>query len=685
MPWLQNDAMASRGFRRSFALAFLAGVILGIGVMGAALLPSLSRSGSYSEGNAGPAPVPPAVREAAGPAEVRSESPRDRGGVLELRRAADLPTALALRPSGATDAERRAKGWVRGKVMFTDGRPVPGALICLTAFVDTVRVDEPKGGSAPGRAFGAEAALENSRRFEEATRRAIANDQGEYELEVEVGREYRASAFCEGLAFSASEESSTCFAGSTLHFFAKQLGRLSLEAKAPERSDPVWISVEAEPEGVVGHREYWDLGPKSPPRWLRPGTWKLRGAVVPPPGKQLLGGVFLRAPEITISLQPGENPPVPWKLEKASGVFGTVTVPGRAGALLRPSLHLARGTYTSDSKIDLVRASMESVGLRQVSATQYEFEEALENGPYALLLTTTHGKRILDRASFWGGEQTTRVDLVLREDSESASLRVRVIGSDGKPVEDARFSISGTTSRSSFGQNPNWERLADGDYVITFSSPWQESRSQDATPSEVEVHLGVSAWVYPLHTVTLSENQRELELRLPAPAALEIQVMPSQGCPLDALEVELLSSSDAAASPRGAVRRESVDRSGRAGTMVVSPGEYSLQILDRGPRGFGRHESSIVIFTQPVVATAGRQRLELRLPTTFPFRVEVPEASEEKVKLHAFGITLDTCESLLVQGAAVFERIPRGQYRVTCGNRSATVRIPEESHVVLKK
>jgi len=219
-------------------------------------------------------------------------------------------------------------------------------------------------------------------------------------------------------------------------------------------------------------------------------------------------------------------------------------------------------------------------------------------------------------------------DLELPPVDLSRSLRVWVLGPDGKNVDRANFSMRVKRGNSSSSGGVDDVRDDDGSYLVAFAAKNEGDYFGDAS-TKVEFQLQVSAQDYGSRTIDLVRGQTELTVTFTVPGTLEATVAGYQGSGYEGrLSVQAVKAEGGQTRFYSSHGHEDMNADGVQTIESLEPGSYRVT-LNATPKGSpDEWYRTSEIDSVELEILPGPNSVQLRIPPLYAMRVHWADGKE---------------------------------------------------------
>jgi len=630
-----------------------------------------------------PPPVEPPVQPRTPDAAARSE-PADRRAEDRPRRAAADP--LAGFDEGDLPATTPGTGRITGRVLDAAGHGLAGATVRATPQDDPPPVRETATSDPDEELRRNVRDLVRRRRFDRAWGRdAVTDAAGAFVVQGLAARAWCLRATLEGWDIGRADGRADWQAvriGEEVAFTARRTFLVEVAVMRPDGTPPETAKV------LVGERQSdsmpVDWNPDAPRMPLRAGKWILSATSG--------ADSEWRSPDVDVEVGDTAAPaPIRLVLAERPGVIVTLGAAGPKGpfeacAFLKPegvpAPASAAGRRRTPEDADKAKSKRVAPGERtaflDVAAGRWTL--SLENGIGVEFYSET-----LDV-----GAGLIRRDVALPDRDLRDWVVARVVGPDGSPVADVRFS-GGYAAPGGFADGGvEAQRLDDSRWrVPAFPTGSSGSSSSTGDPDSSKATrrwiVAQSAVLGSTHADIDPASGAEVELRFGTPARLSVKI---EGA--------------LAGGPHLEVAVGNAEESG--GTSPIVDGVYERRDVEGDAVAFGPfspREASVELSSTDaddnrmdlasvkVSLVAGENAVTLVVPTFQPLRVAVPDnVNPWSVSLRRLGTVHGDALSKDASGnlPAAWRALPPGRYRLSCpeGDMTLTLPCPPEVRFVPK-
>jgi RNA polymerase sigma factor (sigma-70 family) len=592
---------------------------------------------------------PPAAHEVA---EAAPAAAAPQGASAEPRRAPSArtdgvsgrPAADATTPrvpldelvaSVNVDTPRRGTGTISGRVLTTDGRPLPGAIVRAQLPHDPAERRWRRGRvpALPTVESSVRAAIEGAKWVAATLSEATTDASGAYTLRGLADVPYRVGAWLDGydIRLVNVSDGDDLRPGATVDFAASALGEVPVTVLLPDGSSPERANVRwSAPRGSTSAWWFRDSATLA----IDIGEWSLAAEL----------GNDLRAAPVNVTVAAGRgNAPVVLQL-------------------------VARNVITGIVRLDPADAGWDSlqVGARRRGATEPESDrtcstrsphwkfriEDVEPGDYEVSVSIDGGARRLASASVRVSGGAASVDLDVPKFGAALVVGLRVLAPDGAEMASGDFDVTHLIRQSNgyAEQGTRCVRMTDGSLRVVLGA----ARSSD---ERAQHFLCVRSRTYGRKEVAIVPGTTErVEVAFSEAARAEVTLSGAEGTPLaDRLRVTLRpkSQDDAGTFINAA---DTPDR-------PFEPGEYVARLWIVGTNG----QPARVLTRTPVNLRTGTNAIALRVPDLFRLTLRVPGAARGTTVYLSSARRPDrpwyvTSCATSDDGAATFDELPAGSY-----------------------
>ncbi len=427
-----------------------------------------------------------------------------------------------------------------------------------------------------------------------------------------------------------------------------------------------------------GNASHYSWTRELPELNLAPGTYRVR-AISTPQACSVDDGKWMSeaaSEELELSLVVGDAQRTEvLQLVPRTGIFGQVQLPREPLEGNQMMVRLVKLGEGVEAELSSFRNNGDGINLND--DTTFGFMD-LEPGSYAVGFVRGWREEALVMETVEVTQGLTEVELVVDPPEPKRTLTALVLDAGGRPLQDVRFQMRRQVENGSNSGNVNTDRLPEGGYELTLDE--DEERGYWERDGEIpRFFLTATSSSQGGRRVELSAGQESIEIRLDAPAELEVRIMGYDAdryggrVTLSLTEVSEDGSTNSFSGTRGKLDAAGVQR-----FEGLGPGKKRIYLnLQRNGRGWGRGGGPLV--TEEVIVEPGFNRATIALPALAELRVRAPElqpgsnlslAPEEGGSNYSARLSEDHI--------ALFEDIPHGDYTLTCWGVSGTmdVRVP---------
>ncbi len=497
---------------------------------------------------------------------------------------------------------------------------------------------------------------------EQTTRETMSGSDGTFRLTGLTDAGHRLSATADGYGISSRGNTYDVRPGATVTYLATPVCQAEFDILMPDGTTASSAMLEIKgPRGTIKYG------------W-RPGL-----TVTAPGGKcriQATGPDGICVSEsVEVTYVTGAMPDkLTLRLRPRPGIHGTVTfadeVPSRGVTVALSPVH---GSAEPDPSI--LSRPFRSVRLHGHDGYDYAMAD-VGPGTYLIGVLIDREPVVTDTVVVTDGP--VERNLVVPAPDPSEVVYVRVLGPDGKPLEQVTLSTayrSGRRSRSGGGQSV---RMPDG--------RWRVRRQQDEDDEETDGdgHHYLSARSRSLGLTEVEYvpgKDREITIRFEVPGTLEVTISGYAGSGYEGIVRVLLQHPAEGRRTSGVGADVKMGNDGKTIIGPVVPGAYEIVLTaQQGDRGTSE------VARYPVVVAAGENQKTIGMPRLYTLTV----IAEGKYAKKRFG--LNSKESSLrvwgkrpKDGKLVFRALPAGTYSVQLENDMSggmmTVRVPGQTTV----
>lgn len=612
----------------------------------------------------GPLTGDPDTQRPADPAALTS------GTTLKGRAAAD-PIASALQAVRMPEREV-GTGVIHGRVTDRTGQPVAGVHITLSAIAGTGRYAwlRPDPRQDPDAALLQQVRqLVDQHRWGRAYRQVTTtDDEGRYRFEGVTQRRHTIHAHLEGWQCYPTDRSQMqgVFPDVTVDLTAVAMARLRLEVSGPGAPTSLYVELR---RGGSSSGQYWaaaqpilDVQPGTWDVWVRGGAEGMRAGPYP---VTLEAGVV---ETLVVELEP--KPVLRLHLKYAPDEvmpLYTYIMPRPPGDMPTDAVLRARG------KQDM-RHWLHTSMLSPTAREHVQTFDDLGEGTYVVGVARDRSTPIvhIEEIAVRAGVQDHTVEIPPLDPADY--VIVGAYGPDGALVQRPQFV---TGYRSSGGSSSGGSQVAlrsDGRYVVMHHVHRGATVGADATYF-IEVRapdLGTQRIEY------VPGRARELRVDFGSPATVTVEVKGAQGTPYEG-RLGVTFHPESKQQP-GLGSGTKADKEGRLVVRGLQPGEYLLRLTLQGS-----DRRSHAVAETPYTVKAGEQATSIGLPPLYTLtarggagRVSLSSSGRSDLRIHQ-------SQTADADGAAVFDGLPAGTYRLRSGRLRGEVTLPGPSDITLKE
>lgn len=429
--------------------------------------------------------------------------------------------------------------------------------------------------------------------------------------------------------------------GARIDFVAKPVARLHVDVVLPDGSRPERAHLTFRQKNR-SETAQWDLG--YPTVGVTPGTYALTAT--------LDGDSDYTAEPVEVEVfHDKPNPPVTIHMRSQPGIRATVKLP--EGATVQYlEVRAIKMRPGEPPPLDRLRDGKSSY----LGHGSYTFKD-LAPGRYlvAVALTDT----VLDSRTVDVTDHMVRCDFDIKEFNSADFLSVRVLGPDGKPVPEVRFTTAYRTKTSSSSR---------GGYAIALKGRYLVAHHKGDAAGGTN-YVTARSDKYGTKEIAYSRAKtRELEIRFGAPAKLTVTVTGYTGSTQGKLAVGL--------ARKGAQRHRAYRKEQKVpanGTLTLGPteaGEYELRLYVQ----VGRH-SRLRVSATPITLSAGDNTATVAAPRLYALTIVVADGrGQVQIAPDPRGAgSFHAYQSLGKTGRVTFQNLVAGRYKVTNGDEEMVV------------
>lgn len=575
---------------------------------------------------------------------------------------------------------QRGEGVIHGRVLTSDGRPIPDATITATPQYPTpADYSEDRGLEEVVARYARTSRFSRTGKVE-----AVSDAEGHYELNNLGDYDYSISAKVEGYRLNQTARNQwRVRPDAEVNFEGAPVCEVHLDVRLPDGEQPKRANISFK-SGTGNRTQHWSPG--NPKVTVDPGTYQMSATA----GEH---SEFM-SDEVELQLVQGEEQPERRiDLIAKAGILCIAEVPDGYGPKFRVAIRIEANPSTDPPAASGGASGREMIYEMEMyrfsgsaGANQQAFT-GLEPGRYRLI--ASGGSKVLAWEDVTLGNEFKTVTLKVPEPEAGSYLVVRVFAPDGSPMSNANVRVTTGVERN---QYPGWGRHSN---QVVIAKPDGVYWVAKAESDDESLYYSITVRSNENGNHTIRHNAKDgdsVDFRFPSPATLTIHLAGAEGNPKkDRIRPSLVHKS-------GSNSWSGVGNSGRHANIgdgvlkygPLSPGTYrfSLNVSGSGENIYwGMHSGqsgSLAEWTFEV--SAGENTQHFTVPSFHTLTLVIADTTVvQHLRLsRSDGESARTIHGGGVQPRTVIEGITPGEWVISTNDGEMRARINGDTELQLQ-